>query len=46
MSSELELQGELVASEDDEIIESRTFTETADGEEVFSVDCIGELCDL
>lgn len=43
---DLELQGELVASEDDEIIESRTFTGTADGDEVFSVDCVGELCDL
>jgi hypothetical protein len=41
----LELQGELVASADDEIVESRTFTGRSDGEEVFSVDCIGEFCD-
>ena len=41
----LELQGDLVVA-GEEIVESRTFTGTADGKEVFSVDCIGEACDL
>jgi hypothetical protein len=42
---ELGLQGELVIS-GEEIVASRAFTGMADGEEVFSVDCIGETCDL
>jgi hypothetical protein len=42
----LELDGDLVVANDNEIVESRTFTGTADGEEVFSVDCIGETCDV
>ena len=41
----LELEGDLVIANED-IVESRTFKGTADGEEVFSVDCIGEACDL
>lgn len=41
----LELAGDLVIANED-IVESRTFRGTADGEEVFSVDCIGEACDL
>src|SRR5262245_62602144 len=41
----LELQGDLVIANED-IVESRTFRGTADGDEVFSVDCIGEACDL
>ena len=41
----LELEGELVIANED-IVESRTFHGTADGQEVFSVDCIGEACDL
>jgi hypothetical protein len=42
----LELDGELVAANDNEIVGSGTFTGKADGEEVFSVDCIGETCDM
>jgi hypothetical protein len=41
----LEITGDLVI-ENEDIVESRTFRGTADGEEVFSVQCIGEACDL
>jgi hypothetical protein len=41
----LALEGDLeIANED--IVGSGTFRGTADGEEVFSVDCIGGACDL
>jgi hypothetical protein len=42
---ELEITGDLVI-ENEDIVESRTFRGTADGEEVFSKNCIGEACNL
>ena len=42
----LALDGDLVVADDNEIVGSRTFTGTADGEEVFAEECIGEMCDL